>query len=106
MTYYFNPNMANGVLIDLDADVLITTRTLYSLSNWASEVGGFLKMVTLIMTALQPMLTFTTLEWFLVTSLFKQAPTTETETPSEQVSLRRKLMMMVENSLSKRRKFE
>lgn len=42
MKYYWNPKQWNGVLIDVDPDVLKTTRTVYSIVNWMSEVGGFI----------------------------------------------------------------
>jgi len=88
MEYHAFPNMANGVLIDIDNDILHTKRKIYTLSNWASEVGGFVRMLTLVFAAIHPFLSSELLESYLVRSLFKQAPHSSTETPSENVSLR------------------
>jgi len=80
--------MTNGVLIDINNDILHTSRKIYTLSNWASEVGGFIRMLTLFFAVLHPLLSSELLESFLVRRLFKQAPNTSTETPIETVSLR------------------
>lgn len=42
----------------------------------------------------------------MIESLYKQAPSSEIDTPIERVTLRKKLMMMVESSLTRRTRFE
>lgn len=39
--YYYNLKMYNGILIELDDDVLYTSRGLYSWSEWLADLGGF-----------------------------------------------------------------
>ena len=42
--------MINGVMIDLDPDVLSTSRTCYGLDDFAQEVGGFIAGVAILIS--------------------------------------------------------
>jgi hypothetical protein len=41
MAYYFNTKMYAGVFVDIHADKLEIVRSVYSLTAWLGEVGGF-----------------------------------------------------------------
>ena len=41
MVYYFNPKMYAGIFIDIDPNKLEIVRTVYTLSAWLGEIGGF-----------------------------------------------------------------
>jgi hypothetical protein len=66
--------MYNGILIDMDSNVLVTDRKIYSITNWAGEVGGFSKTVGVIIAVLFPLFSLSSIESFLTVRLYKQSP--------------------------------
>lgn len=63
--------MYNGILIDIDSNMLIIDRKVYTLTDWAGEVGGFSKTVGVIIALLFPLLSMSSIESFLIVKLFK-----------------------------------
>lgn len=104
--YYEYPAMFNGVLIDIDPDIYHTNRNIYTFTDWIEEVGGFVSMVSILFIVLHNLIKFEQLETYLINHLFKQAPKSETETPTDSASLLQKLLQMVQDSLMMRKSFE
>ena len=70
--YYVYENMLAGILIDIDPGKLMTVRTVYTLSAWLGEIGGFSSSVMAIIQFLLPLLKMFSLQKYLVSKLFKQ----------------------------------
>ena len=82
MPYYmFSSTMINGIMIEMDGDTRTTNRTIYSLSNWAGEVGGFSSAVKFLIILLLPLVRNAELDSFLISRLYKQAPEHHIVTP-------------------------
>ena len=69
---YYYENMLAGVLIDIHPDKLMTVRTVYTLSAWLGEIGGFSSSVMAIIYFVLPLLQVFSLQKYLVSKLFKQ----------------------------------
>lgn len=80
--YYSKEEMHNGILIDLKEDAVNSFRTIYSLVDWTSAVGGFAKAAAFLLLNLFPFLSWRTLDQFLVRRLFKREPLDQGD-PSE-----------------------
>ena len=63
--------MRNGILIDMDSNLLDVKRSIYTLTDWAGEVGGFSKTIGVITAFLFPLLSMSSIESFLIMKLFK-----------------------------------
>ena len=72
--YFYNKEMYNGILIDLNEDAINSFRTIYSLIDWTSAVGGFAKSLSFLLLNFFPFLTWRTLDQFLVRRLFNREP--------------------------------
>ena len=70
-SYYENKNIINGILLDMHDAILTTNRSIYSISDWLGEVGGFASSVQLIIMILLPFLRNAELESYLIGKLFK-----------------------------------
>ena len=64
--------MLAGIMIDIHADKLMTVRTVYTLSTWLGEIGGFSSSVMAIIQFVLPLLQIFSLQKYLVSKLFKQ----------------------------------
>ena len=64
--------MLAGIMIDLHPEKLVTVRTLYTLSAWLGEIGGFSSSVMGIIQFVLPLLQIFSLQKYLVRNLFKQ----------------------------------
>ena len=69
--YYENVNMLAGILIDIHPDKLVTIRTVYGLSAWLGDIGGFSSSVLAIISLILPLVQISTLQKYLVSKLFK-----------------------------------
>jgi hypothetical protein len=63
--------MYNGIMLEMDSDTRTTNRSIYSLSNWAGEVGGFSSAVKFAIIFLLPFLRNAELDSFLISKLYK-----------------------------------
>ena len=70
MVYYFNPEMYAGVFIDIHPDKLEIVRSVYSLSAWLGEIGGFSSALMEIIWIVLPLLQFCSVEKYLISKLF------------------------------------
>ena len=70
-TYYKNPNMINGILIDINPNTNVTNRTIYTTTTWLEEVGGFSGALWAIFLVISPFLKSWPLEKYLINNLFK-----------------------------------
>jgi hypothetical protein len=70
MVYYFNPEMYAGVFIDIHPDKLEIVRSVYSLSAWLGEIGGFSSALIEIIWIALPLLQFCSVEKYLISKLF------------------------------------
>ncbi len=83
-SYYSKESMLNGlngILIDMDQNILDTDRTIYSASDLAGSVGGFSSAVKLVILIMLPFLKNSELDSYLISSLYKQAPDNQIVTP-------------------------
>ena len=71
MVYYFNPKMYAGIFIDIYPDNLYIKRSLYTVTSWLGEVGGFQGAIQSIITMILPLIQVFSLEKYLVSALFQ-----------------------------------
>ena len=69
--YYLAETMMNGFMIDLDPAAVAIIRNLYSIDDFAQEVGGFFALVTIIVSMLFSFLQTWPLEKYLIETLYK-----------------------------------
>lgn len=93
-SYYFNANMYNGILIDIDSDVLVVNRSIYSFVNWLQEVGGFSKTVGVFIAFLFPFFSMSSIESFLILNMFKQSPKMRVDTSEFKENSVKRLLTM------------
>jgi hypothetical protein len=105
-SYYFNKNMINGIMVDMDSDTRTTYRSIYSIANWAGQVGGLYTAVSVFCIFLMPLIRHETLESYLVRRLFRSAPTSRVLTPKENCESAKKLLFMSERAVRMRGKIE
>lgn len=98
--------MLNGILIDLDSKLLRVNRNVYSLTDWAGEVGGFSKTIGVMIAVLYPILSMSSLESFLILRLFKQPSNKEVDSPDIGNNPSRKLLKMSQDAVAYRKPFE
>ena len=79
MVYYFNPEMYAGVFIDIHPDKLEIVRSVYSLSAWLGEIGGFSSALIPIIQIVLPLLQFYSLEKYLISQLYHQQEEKDSE---------------------------
>lgn len=72
--YYFNPRSINGVVIEMDDDVLITKRSIYWMGDLLANVGGFNASVVSLIALFLPFFIPRNVESMLIKHLFKKAP--------------------------------
>ena len=102
--YYFNQNMMlNGILIDNDENLTLTSRTVYDLTSLAGEVGGFSRTMAFIFALIYPFVKLGSLETYLIAKLFKQAPSKNISAPHGHLSPQRKLLVMTQASVELRK---
>ena len=97
--------MLNGILIDMDVDLLVIDRKVYTLTEWAGEVGGFSKTIGVIIAFLFPLISMSSVESFLILHLFKQSPKMRINSPNLIKNPVKKLLNMSETSLGYRKRF-
>ena len=70
--YYNQPHALAGILIDIHPDKLNTVRTVYTLSAWLGEIGGFSSSVLAIISLILPLIQYSSLQKSLISKLFYQ----------------------------------
>jgi hypothetical protein len=70
-SYYLRESMLNGIIIDMDRDILHTDRRIYLASDLAVSVGGFSSAVKLAILIMLPFLKNSELDSYLISSLYK-----------------------------------
>jgi hypothetical protein len=71
--YYDNPNAINGIMIDINSNTLHTVRSVFSLFDWVSNVGGIMQAIQFIAICIFPFVApLHDLESYLVSRLYKR----------------------------------
>lgn len=104
-SYYAYPNMINGLLIDLDENIQYSNRSVYSWSDWASEVGSFSRSFSIIIMVIVPLFATSSVDSTLIGRLFTIDPQAE---PIRQDADRssQALLRLAEKSVAGRKSLE